>query len=407
MLLDLDHFRVVNDTFGLAVGDDVLQEASRRLEACLRQTDTFARFGCDEFMVILPDLVSSRDAEPVARKMLAALARPFQVGQTECVVSASIGIAVYPFDGDDCTVLLKGADTALACSKERGRNGYHFFMKDMDEESHCRLVMLAHLRRALDRDEEFDLLYQPLVDLGSRRVVGAEALIRWNNPALGAVPPDKFIPVAEDSGLILQLGEWVLRRACDDARRWRAALGARIPIAINVCPAAPPQGLRRELAADSRRGGTEYRGPGAGDHRDRADAGRGRHHRQPGGPDAARLQAVHRRFRNRLLVAELPEALPVHCLKIDRSFVDGLPRDAGDAALVTAVIGMAASFGMETLAEGVERESQIEFLKSLGCDRAQGYYFYRPMSADALLDQLQRLRPTRAPVAAKMLTYAS
>ncbi len=393
MFLDLDNFKRVNDTLGHSVGDQILASVAERIKSCLRQGDTtgrnheeqlvdadnqarlVGRHGGDEFTLFLADLRQDSDAALIARRLLIALAQPFVVGTQEIVASASIGIAMCPDDGSDVETLLRHADAAMFHAKEHGRNNYQYYSHSIGAAAFQKLELESSLRKALERDE-FVLHYQPIVRIADASIVGAEALLRWRHPERGIVPPGEFIPLAEETGLIVPLTEWVLREACRQARAWQLAGLDPVHVAVNIS-AAYLQRANLALAVAS------------------ALEGAGLDPRCLGlelteSVFARDLEATLTLFMG---LRDLGVALaiddfgigysslsylrrfPLHALKIDRSFVRDLPHDEDAAALATAIIAMGRSLKLELVAEGVETPLQLEFLRAQGCERFQGYLF--------------------------------
>ena len=382
MFIDLDGFKWINDGLGHRVGDQLLGEVARRLQGCVRTTDTVARLGGDEFAVLLRDLSDASDVELVAEKIRQRLSAPYFLGPREEFISCSIGITVYPLDGEDTETLLRNADTALFRAQESGRNGYALFHPEMNARAKWRKEVERLLHTAVEQDQ-LELFYQPIVDAVERRVVGAEALLRWNHPECGLLTPDRFIGVAEDTGLIVPIGEWVLRRACAQGRAWMQTGLSELSVSVNVSPlqcrredfadtvrcALADSGLPPELLIIEITEGLMLR--------DADDA-------------VARLNAL-RDLGVRIAVDDFGtgysslsylKRLPVDSLKIDRSFIRDLTTDADDAVLVDAIIAMANSFRMLVVGEGVETEGQLEFLCARGCQHVQGYLFGKPMPTE-------------------------
>jgi diguanylate cyclase (GGDEF)-like protein len=396
---DLDHFKRINDTLGHAIGDTLLQAVAQRLAEGIRASDAIARLeapgsdwlarlGGDEFGVLLADLEDFHGAAKVAHRVGELLRAPFRLGEREIVVTTSIGIALFPDDGDTPANLIRNADAALHFAKEQGRNNCQFYGRGMNARALEKLSMESQLREALGQ-EQFLLHYQPKIEVASGRIVGVEALIRWRHPELGMVPPLKFIPVAEEIGLIVGIGEWVIRTACREARAWQHAGCAPIEVAVNIA---------------------------------------GSHFRQAGLPDFVSKTLAEAGLPAHLLEIELTESMlmsntedtvatlrrikdmgiklaiddfgtgysslaylkrfPLDALKIDRSFIKDMPGAACDAALTTAIIGMAHGLNLKVVAEGVEHQSQFDFLKERGCDLIQGYLISRPIPANELVELL-------------------
>ncbi|MGE5638780.1 MAG: EAL domain-containing protein [Clostridia bacterium] len=390
LFIDLDGFKVVNDTLGHAAGDELLKATGRRLQAAVRPGDTVARIAGDEFAVILNDLARSEDAALVAQKIIDALAAPLPVGGQEVFVSASIGIAVFPADGGDADALIGAADAAMYRAKQSGRNGFQFFTSEINQRTRARAQLAADLRRALER-EEFALAYQPKFDLRTGKPCAAEALLRWRRPDGVMVPPVDFIPVLEESGLIVPVGEWVLARACRDLKAWEEAGVQPLPVAVNL---SARQFRQQDLDARIQ---TLVREAGVS-------------------PALIELeitesQLMHDPDRAMRIVRTLHEAgirialddfgtgysslsyltrFAMSSLKIDRSFVANVLSDQAAAAIVRAIVDMAHTLGFTVVAEGVETEGQVAFLRGLSCDQAQGYFFARPMPATDLAAMLAR-----------------
>ncbi len=378
MFLDLDNFKHINDTMGHDNGDSLLIEVSRRISSCLRGTSTVARLGGDEFLIILPSLTDPIATEQVAERILKTFSVPYLLNNQEVFVSTSIGIAIYPTDSDSSSTLLQHADAAMYQAKSKGKSAFMRFLPEMKQHSQERLQLESRLRRALELNE-FELYYQPIIEVASNRLIGAEALIRWLNPAMGMVAPDKFIPLAEETGLIIPIGEWVLETACRDAKAWHDQHGLELTIAVNVSPRQfrdpnfinmveriltvnklPAQQLELEI--------TE---------RLILDDSIETYH----------ILSTLDGFGVKLSVDDFGtgysalgylKSYPFDTLKIDKSFVQDVIKEQEDAALVKAIITMAHSLGLRVIAEGVEELDQLNFLKSHNCDFAQGYYFNRP-----------------------------
>ena len=379
LFIDLDEFKIVNDTLGHAAGDELLKATADRLKATLRPGDSVARISGDEFAVLLGELANAADAAIVAQKINSALSGPFQIYGQEVVITASIGIATYPADGPDADALLAAADAAMYRAKQSGRNAYQFFTSDLNQRMRARVQRIAELRRALERGE-FQVHYQPKFNLQRRAVCGAEALIRWQHPVRGMTPPVEFIPLLEESGLIVPVGEWVLHTACREAKeRLDAGLPA-FPVAINV---SARQFRQLDLASRIRRV-VEAAGIGA----DLIEIEITETQLMQDPEHAVR---VLRELRNAGIGVAIDDfgtgysslsyltRFPLSALKVDRSFVAGALDDDASAAIVRTVIDMAHILGFKVIAEGVENEAQAAFLRGLGCDEGQGYLFAKPM----------------------------
>ncbi|MCE4540490.1 EAL domain-containing protein [Pelomonas sp. P7] len=399
LFLDLDHFKNVNDTLGHRVGDALLTQLAARLRGAVREQDTVARMGGDEFVLVLP-LTDVAGAAHLATKLMALASAPFQVDRQELTVTPSMGIAMFPTDGDDFDTLCKCADAAMYRAKKDGRNAYRFFTSEMQAQSARALMLENALRRALER-RQLSLHYQPQFSLdpdGEARIVGAEALLRWQHPELGWVSPAEFIPVAEASGLILPIGEWVLREAVSQLRRWDDAGLPGLSMAVNLSAvqfrhADLPQLVERvlsEIGVPAERLELELTEGAAMD-------------------DPAVAITVMNELHARGVLLSIDDfgtgysslsylkKFRVGKLKIDQSFVRDLTDDAEDRAIVDAVIRMAAALGLQTLAEGVETEGQLAFLRRHGCQAVQGYLFSRPLPAEAFAEfVLARTAPISA-----------
>jgi diguanylate cyclase (GGDEF)-like protein/PAS domain S-box-containing protein len=390
MYVDLDDFRKVNDTLAHAVGDQLLGMAAERFRGTLHEADTIARLGGDEFLVLLTDVEEAAEAESAARRVLQAFSQPFHLRGLEIVVTASIGLSIWPDDGSDPETLLRNADTAMYRAKDDGRNGFRFFSPSMNEHARERLDVEHRLRTALAGDD-FRLVYQPIISLGSGAPVGVEALLRLDQP--DSPGPDVFIPVAEQTGVIVPLGAWVLERACRQTQAWLAEGLGPLSVAVNVSPrqfqraglvqliefalsssGLPASCLRIEVTegllvsrqAETRQILEQLRAMGVKIALD--DFGTG----------YASLSYL--------------KTFPFDILKIDRSFVQNLETDSADRAMVSAVLTMARSLGISVVAEGVENRAQLEILREAGCDNVQGYFFSRPLPAADLEDYLRQQR---------------
>jgi diguanylate cyclase (GGDEF)-like protein len=380
MYIDLDHFKNINDSLGHAVGDGVLVAVATRFQAALREQDTLSRAGGDEFVLLLPD-TDAAGAAHVAQKLLLLAAQPYRVGQHELTITPSIGIALCPADGADYSSLAQSADAAMYRAKQGGRNRFFFHTADMQAQS-VRLLQLENaLRRALERGE-LSLQYQPQLCRDGRRIVGAEALLRWQHPELGAVSPAEFIPIAESSGLITSIGEWVLRTATRQLRAWLDVGMEPLTLAVNLSAVQFRQPnlvetvtrILDEAGIAPERLELELTESVASDD-----------------PVAAVtvMNELHARgvrmsiddFGTGYSSLSYLKRFKVYKLKIDRSFVGGVTESSEDQAIVTAIINLAGSLGMRTIAEGVETEAQARFLRERGCDEMQGYWFSRPLTA--------------------------
>lgn len=404
LFLDIDRFKGINDTQGHAAGDKLLQSVAKRLQKLLRASDTVARLGGDEFVIVLSAVRHEQDISHVAQEVMKALSMPFETGEQEIFISASIGIAISPMDGHNAGVLLRNADTAMYVAKESGRNNYKFFSREMNLKAVERLALESNLRRALEKGE-LTLAYQPQIDTRTGLMTGVEALCRWDHPELGSVSPGKFIPVAEETGLILPIGEWVLRSACRQARSWQDAGFSSLCVAVNISGCQFKQGNLAKLVSQVL---------------------------EETGLDPANLEleltesilmdnaesAVNMLKELKTLGVNLAiddfgtgyssltylKHFPIDRLKIDQLFIRNITTDANDASISEAIIVMAHSLRMDVIAEGVETKEQMEFLAERDCFEMQGYYFCRPVPAETVSHMLEngtitgnmRLLPVKA-----------
>lgn len=380
MFIDLDRFKNINDSLGHHVGDQILAHTARRLLEATRVTDTVARHGGDEFIVLLPEVTNATDLAHIAETLLANLGKPHSIGELELTVTPSIGVSIWPADGDDLNTLIKNADLAMYHSKSEGRNQFSFFRPEMNERVNERLMLENALRRALVRNE-FSLVYQPIFHLPDRRIIGAEALLRWESPELGAVEPSRFVPVAEDSGLIVPIGEWVAKEAIAQLRRWRDTDIDKFPITINVSGVQfkTPRLVEVLLASlhehqlvaeDIEIELTETALVSEGDSANSTlDA-----------LAAAGFRLVVDDFGTGYSNLAYLKRFDIAKLKIDQSFVRDITTDPNDAAITRGIIGLAKSLGLRVVAEGIEHPAQLEYLLASGCEEAQGYLLSRPLA---------------------------
>ncbi|MEO6080260.1 MAG: EAL domain-containing protein [Steroidobacteraceae bacterium] len=387
--LDLDRFKQINDTLGHGAGDQLLQEVATRLKACVRESDTVARLGGDEFVVLLPELGDGKYAAAVAQKILVSIAKPFTLIGQDFRVSASIGISVYPLDGLDEQTLTKNADIAMYQAKAEGKNNFQFYSEKLNANSLERLTLESSLRHALERDE-FRLHYQAKRDINSGRITGMEALLRWELPDLGTVAPMRFIPIAEETGLIIPIGKWVLRTACAQNMAWQQQGLPALSIAVNLTARQfADESLLSDVSAILAATGMD--------------------------PHLLELEIAEnlltRDIENTLKVLTAIKALgiriaiddfgtgysslatlqrfPLDTIKIDRSFVRDLAGSAQDTGLADAIIAMGKSLSLTVVAQGVETKDQADFLRTHACDELQGFYFKKPMPADQFTKLLQ------------------
>ena len=389
LFIDLDRFKVINDSLGHDAGDILLVEIARRLRQALRSSDVVARLGGDEFVVILEETAESDDVERIAGNLLSVLSQPFQLSGHECHTTASIGIAMYPSDGADVQTLTKNADMAMYLAKEDGKNGFRFFTKEIKTQSIERLTLETALRRALERNQ-FALHYQPKVDMATGQITGVEALLRWTHPDLGVLSPMQFIPLAEETGLIVPIGRWVLKEACAQNMAWQRRGLRPISMAVNL---SPRQFVDEQLLQDI----------------DEALVASGM------SPVLLQLEVTESMvMRNvsqavkvldsiqsrgiRLAIDDfgtgyssmsLMKQFPIDTIKIDRSFVRDLPQDSEDQAIAQAIISMGKALGMTVVAEGVETTEQETFLRNHACDEMQGYLVSKPLPPQQMADLLR------------------
>jgi len=406
LFLDLDNFKSINDALGHSWGDKLLRQVADRLSQCVRSSDLVSRpgaqttnppvfrFGGDEFAILLFSLQQEQDALLVVRRIMSALAAPFVFEGHELFATASIGIAVSPSDGDDLRTLLRNADAAMYQAKQKGRNTFEFYTKSLTRICVERMKIEAKLRRAIEL-EELKLCFQPKLETQSGRLVGVEALLRWNASGLGAVPPERFIPLAEETGLIVPIGEWVLREACRQLQAWEAVGLPVVPVAVNVSArqfqrsdlsksistlleetGLSPQSLELELTESAIM----------------ADVPRAKGMLQKLSELGVRLSIDD--FGTGFSSLSLLRCFRVDALKIDRTFVEDLPQDEDDSAITVGIIAMAHSLGLRVVAEGVETESQFAFLKEHGCDEVQGSLFGLPVTGLEFAQSLDDAGPT-------------
>ena len=387
LLLDLDHFKIVNESLGHNTGDQLLKLIGERLSEAVGANVTLARLGGDEFGLLSCDCTEADQASQLALELLDGLAQPFTINGETLFIGASIGISLFPSDGDSVEQLMRNADSALARAKSSGRQTFSFYSQDMTALAQQRVRLEAELRLALEQGE-LRVHYQPIHRLDDQRMLGAEALVRWQHPQRGLVPPGEFIPVAEDSGLIGAIDAWVLEQACTQMRRWQAQ-GLQLEfIAVNVSSRLFSRGeldlrverVLRETGLDPAQLELEVTESAVMDDPVRAEELLNQLHHL-----GVRL-AIDDFGTGYSSLARL-KRLPVHKLKLDQSFVRGLPQDSADAAIACAVVTLGQSLGLRVLAEGIETEEQAAYLRQIGCNYGQGYWFGRPQPAEKLLEQ--------------------
>jgi len=392
LFIDLDRFKFINDSLGHEAGDALLREVAQRLKGSLRSSDIVARLGGDEFVMLLQDLRGIEQAGRIARKLLSAVIKPIVIHGQECRVTASIGISVYPTDANDEAALMTHADIAMYHAKEEGKNNFQFYDGRLETQSLERLALESRLRRALER-HELSLHYQPKVDLASNAITGVEALLRWSSPELGAVSPAKFIPLAEETGLILQLGKWVLRTACEQAVAWQRAGLPAVRVAVNL---SPRQLNDPELVAEVRAVLAQ-----TGLKPDLLELEVTESSVMHNVERALEVLGALKAMGVRLAIDDFGtgysslaqlKRFPIDTLKVDRSFIRELPNDSEDKAIAEAIIAMGKTLGLTVVAEGVETGEQQAFLRERACDQMQGFYFSRPVTAPQFAELLQAQR---------------
>jgi len=396
LFMDLDRFKNINDTLGHEMGDVLLKKVAKRLEGCVRPGDTVARPGGDEFIVVLAGVAHVDDVSRVAQKIIDAFSLPFEIGGRELYVTCSIGVTLYPFDDRDVETLHRNADAAMYHAKEEGRNNFQFYSAEMNAQSFQRLTLENALRRALERDE-LRLYHQPQVDLDSGRIVGVEALIRWQHPELGLVSPADFIPLAEETGLIVPIGEWVLRQACAQARAWQKAGLPPVRVAVNLSARQFRQhGLYEVITAALQHAGLapEWLEVELTESLVMHDVNRTIDVLR--GLKKMGVSVAVDDFGTGYSSLSYLRRLPIDAIKIDRAFIEHIPDNSDAAAITTAIIALARSLQLKTVAEGVETEAQADFLRRHGCNAMQGFYFSRPLPADKFAELLKNVAEGRA-----------
>ncbi len=385
LFLDLDRFKIINDSLGHYAGDELLKSVAERLQKNAREDDTVARLGGDEFTVILEGITYNEDATIVARKILEVMGQPFYLDGHEVFVTTSMGIAIYPLDGDNSDDLLKNADTAMYRAKEQGRNGYRFYTADMNAKAVEQLIMESSMRHALERNE-FEVYYQPQIDVHSRELTGFEALLRWRHPDLGLLYPSQFLRLAEDNGLIVVIGEWVLHHVCAQAAEWQRTGLPPVRVAVNLSGRQFRQENLVESVACALRESSlsphllelEITENFLLDNIQSAVITLNRLH-------DLNVQLAMDDFGTGYSSLSYLKRFPLNSLKIDQSFVRDISTDPDDAAIAEAIIALAKTLRLRVMAEGVETEEQLYFLRSRGCDQAQGFLISEALPADQVL----------------------
>ena len=384
MFIDLDHFKTVNDSLGHAYGDELLRNVAVRLQECVRKTDSVARLGGDEFTVLLNEVGDSGDVALISKKILDRLSESFTIAGHEIYLSGSLGVSCYPDDGHNASMLIKNADAAMHAAKEQGRNNYQFFSAEMNAQALEALMMASSLRLAIER-EELMLEYQPRIELHAGKVMGVEALVRWNHPNLGRIMPAQFIGIAEKTGLIDALGEWVLRKASRQMVDWRQRGAAPLRVAVNLSARQFRQAdLTERIAAILRETGLEAAAL-------EVEVTESMVMHNPQGA-AVVLESLKEMgvavaiddFGTGYSSLSYLKRFPIDYIKIDQSFIRGIPRDAEDMGITSAIIAMAKTLGVRLIAEGVDNVEQLDFLKREGCHEGQGFLISSPIPAEAM-----------------------
>jgi diguanylate cyclase (GGDEF)-like protein/PAS domain S-box-containing protein len=397
MFVDLDRFKLVNDTLGHVKGDELLQQVALRLKDCLRRGDTLARQGGDEFTIVLPELRDREDAKSIADKFLESLHRPFDLDGHEVHISASIGIAIYPGDGETIDELLRHADIAMYQVKALGKNGHSFYHNSMLDVSHQKIALEQALRKALEHNE-LEMYYQPQVDVATGRIIGAEGLMRWNHPQRGLLSAGEFLPFAEENGLMLPISDWMLGALCRDLLQWNAAGGEAIRLSLNLSP----QYLDRGDFFEKMRGAlTRY---GISPAQIEVEITENICIRNP----QYAIEQLNKLCQLGVSVAiddfgtgysslAYLHRFPIHTIKIDQSFVKEIHDENGHYPVILAIISIARGLGLHLVAEGVETEIQERYLEANGCTTMQGYLYHRPISLTSFIDVLQEQNHRASP----------
>ncbi|HUL83591.1 MAG TPA: EAL domain-containing protein, partial [Gammaproteobacteria bacterium] len=394
LFIDLDRFKVINDTLGHEAGDVLLREMAARLRECLRASDVVARLGGDEFVVLVQEVSDVGQVSAVARNILSAVMKPVVILGQECRVTASIGVCMHPDEGQDEQSVMKNADMAMYLAKEEGKNNYQFYSSRMKAHSIERLALETNLRRALEL-EEFQLAYQAKVNFRTGEITGVEALLRWNSPQLGSVSPAQFIPLAEETGLIVPIGRWVLRTACEQNVAWQKAGLPPVKMCVNLSMRQlNDEGLAREIDTVLRETGME---PSL------LELEITESMIMHNAERAVKILSTIKALGVRLAIDDFGtgysslahlKRFPIDTLKVDRSFIREIPSDAEDRAIAEAIIAMGKTLSLTVVAEGVETPEQQSFLSARACDEMQGYYFSTPVPAEEFAALLRNYTPS-------------
>ncbi|HEX9501141.1 MAG TPA: EAL domain-containing protein, partial [Thermoanaerobaculia bacterium] len=382
--LDLDRFKDINDSLGHSTGDGLLKSVAERIRRCVREGDTVSRFGGDEFTLLIPRVDHIEDAAKIAQKIIETLKIPFSINEHELFVTTSIGISLFPIDGTDPETLVRNADTAMYRAKDQGRDNYQLYAPAMNARALERLALENMLRKALSH-RDFVLFYQPVVDINTKNVVGVEALIRWKHPELGLLSPAHFISAAETSGLIIPIGDWVLRTACRQAKLWQKKLEPELTVAVNLSARQFQQpNLTEEIAEVLEETGLDAKYLEL-----EITESNAMQNAENTIYTLRELKALGVRismddFGTGYSSLNYLKRFPIDTLKLDQSFVREITSNPTDAAIATAVISMAHTLNLRVIGEGVEKEDQFQFLQARGCDYIQGYLFSPPLAVENL-----------------------
>jgi diguanylate cyclase (GGDEF)-like protein len=391
MFLDLDRFKNVNDSLGHDSGDQLLLEVATRLSSCIRSEDTVSRLGGDEFTVILGEINDAGDAALIAQKLLDTLTEPFLIKGHEVFISASIGITIFPSDSSDSDSMLKNADMAMYDAKQRGRNNYQFFASYMNATTMERLEMENKLRHALER-KEFLLYYQAKTDIHNKELIGLEALIRWNDPERGIISPEEFVPLLEETNLILPVGKWVIQEACRQSKAWQDEGYIPIRVAANLSARQLQDDNIVNIVAESlKESGLDARYlelevTESTIMEDTVHVAKVLNNIKEIGVEYIDIDDFGTGYSSLSYLKNLP----ISTVKIDQSFVRDLPDDKEDASISRAIIAMAHSLDLRVIAEGVENQQQLDFLRDLDCDEIQGYLISKPLAAEDVVKLMQK-----------------
>jgi diguanylate cyclase (GGDEF)-like protein len=382
--VDLDQFKMINDSMGHHIGDELLVTMAERLATCVRDSDTVVRLGGDEFVLLITGLQKVEDVTQSMQRVLGAIAQPFVINGWDYAVSCSIGVSIYPDDGSDYNTLMKNADSAMYKAKQAGRNNFQFYTRELNAALLERLDIEYRLRRAIE-NEEFLLYYQPKVDFASGRICGVEALVRWQPPGEDMISPGSFIPVAEETGMIEDIGSWVLNAACRKARELKEMLGYPVPVAVNVSPRQFRQlGLVKMVESALQNAGVEARCLELEITESMLVYDTEKFIETLHALKALGVSLAIDDFGTGYSSMAYLKHFPIDRLKIDKAFVDDLETESANLAILRAIVALGQSLGLKVIAEGVETSYQYDYLRGIGCDELQGYFFSPPVTAEAL-----------------------